>query len=50
MVIPRARAEEILEKAQARVAAEAKLSPDDWEHRHRSAVEAALKTRGYRLS
>jgi 4-hydroxy-4-methyl-2-oxoglutarate aldolase len=50
VVIPRARAEEILEKAQARVAAEAKLSPDDWEHRHRSAVEAALKTRGYRLS
>jgi 4-hydroxy-4-methyl-2-oxoglutarate aldolase len=50
VVIPRARAEEILEKAQARVAAEAKLSLDDWEHRHRSAVEAALKTRGYRLS
>jgi 4-hydroxy-4-methyl-2-oxoglutarate aldolase len=50
VVIPRARAEEILEKAQARVAAEAKLPLDDWEHRHRSAVEAALKTRGYRLS
>jgi len=50
VVIPRARAEEVLEKAQARVAADAKLSLDDWERRHRTAVEAALKTRGYRLS
>jgi len=50
VVIPRARADEVLEKAQARVAADAKLSLDDWERRHRSAVEAALKTRGYRLS
>ena len=49
VVIPRARAEDVLAKAQARVAAEAKLSLDDWERRHRSAVEAALKTRGYRL-
>lgn len=50
VVIPRARAAEVLEKAQARVAADAKLSLDDWERRHRSAVETALKTRGYRLS
>lgn len=49
VVVPRARAEEVLEKVQARIASEAKLSLDDWERRHRAAVEAALKTRGYRL-
>jgi regulator of RNase E activity RraA len=49
VVVPRARAEEVLEKAQAKVAADSKLSLDDWMRRHRSAVEAALKTRGYRL-
>jgi regulator of RNase E activity RraA len=49
VVVPRARADEALEKAQARVAADAKLSLDDWERRHRGAVEAALRTRGYRL-
>lgn len=50
VVVPRARAEDVLEKARARVAADAKLSLDDWERRHRSAVEAALKAKGYRLS
>jgi 4-hydroxy-4-methyl-2-oxoglutarate aldolase len=50
VVIPRARTIDVLEKAQARVAADAKLSLDDWERRHRAAVEAALKTRGYKLS
>jgi regulator of RNase E activity RraA len=50
VVVPRGRAEEVLEKARARVAADAKLSLDDWERRHRSAVEAALKAKGYRLS
>ena len=49
VVVPRARAADVLEKAQARVAADAKLSLDDWERRHRSAVEAALKAKGYRL-
>jgi regulator of RNase E activity RraA len=50
VVIPRARAEDVLAKAQARVAADSKLSLEDWERRHRAAVEAALKTRGYRLA
>jgi 4-hydroxy-4-methyl-2-oxoglutarate aldolase len=49
VVIPRARASEVLEKAQAKVAADGKLSLDDWMKRHRSTVEAALKTKGYRL-
>ena len=49
VVIPRARAIDVLEKAQARVTADAKLSLDDWERRHRAGVEASLKTRGYRL-
>jgi 4-hydroxy-4-methyl-2-oxoglutarate aldolase len=49
VVVPAARAPDVLEKAQAKAAADAKLSLDDWERRHRSAVEAALKTRGYRL-
>jgi 4-hydroxy-4-methyl-2-oxoglutarate aldolase len=50
VVIPRARADEVLAKAQARVTADSKLSLEDWERRHRAAVETALKARGYRLS
>lgn len=50
VVVPRARAADVLARAQAKVEADAKLSLDDWERRHRAAVEAALKTRGYRLS
>jgi regulator of RNase E activity RraA len=50
VVVPRARAEDVLAKAQAKVTADAALSLDDWERRHRAAVEAALKTRGYRLA
>jgi regulator of RNase E activity RraA len=49
VVVPRARAAEVLAKAQAKVAADAALSLDDWERRHRAAVEAALKAKGYRL-
>jgi regulator of RNase E activity RraA len=49
VVVPRARAEDVLAKAQAKATADAKLSLDDWEKRHRAAVETALKTRGYRL-
>lgn len=48
--VPRARAADVLEKAQAKAAADAKLSLDDWQRRHRASVEAALKARGYRLS
>ena len=50
VVVPRSRADDVLAKAQAKVATDSKLSLDDWERRHRGAVEAALKTRGYRLS
>jgi 4-hydroxy-4-methyl-2-oxoglutarate aldolase len=50
VVVPRARAEDVLAKAQARVAADSKLSLDDWEARHRAGVVAALEKRGYRLS
>jgi 4-hydroxy-4-methyl-2-oxoglutarate aldolase len=49
VVVPRARAEDVLAKAQAKVTADSALSLDDWQRRHRSAVEAALRTRGYRL-
>ncbi len=49
VVIPLARATDVLEKAQAKASADAKLSLDDWERRHRAAVETALKTRGLRL-
>jgi regulator of RNase E activity RraA len=49
VVVPRARAEEILAKAQAKVAADAALSLDQWEQRHRSNVEAALRAKGYHL-
>jgi len=50
VVVPRARADEVLAKAQARVNADAALSLDDWERRHRAAVETALKNKGYRLA
>lgn len=50
VVVPRARAEDVLGKTQAKVAADSALGLDAWERRHRAAVEAALKTRGYRLA
>jgi 4-hydroxy-4-methyl-2-oxoglutarate aldolase len=50
VVIPRARAEEVLAKAQAKLAGDSKLSLDDWERRHRAAVETSLKAKGYRLT
>src|SRR5262245_31119326 len=49
VVVPRGRADDVLSKAQAKVTADAALSLDDWERRHRAAVEAALRPRGYRL-
>ena len=49
VVVPRARAADVLAKAQAKVATDSAMSLEDWERRHRAAVEAALKTRGYRL-
>jgi 4-hydroxy-4-methyl-2-oxoglutarate aldolase len=50
VVIPRARAEDVLAKAQAKLAVDSKLSLDDWERRHRAAVETSLKAKGYRLA
>jgi regulator of RNase E activity RraA len=50
VVVPRARADEVLQKAQAKVAADSQMSLDDWMARHRAAVEAALKTKGLRLA
>ena len=49
VVVPRGRAEDVVARAQAKAGADSVLSLDDWERRHRSAVEAALRTRGYRL-
>jgi 4-hydroxy-4-methyl-2-oxoglutarate aldolase len=49
VVVPRDRTDDVLAKAQARVAADAALSLDDWERRHRANVEAALRGKGYRL-
>jgi 4-hydroxy-4-methyl-2-oxoglutarate aldolase len=49
VVVPRARAEDVLRKAQEKVSADARLSLDDWEKRHRAQVETALEARGYRL-
>jgi 4-hydroxy-4-methyl-2-oxoglutarate aldolase len=49
VVVPRARAEDVLAKAQAKVTADSALDLDAWERRHRGAVETALRARGYRL-
>jgi regulator of RNase E activity RraA len=49
VVIPRGRADDVLSKAHARLEADAKLTLDQWEARHRANVEAALKTIGRRL-
>ena len=50
VVIPRARAADVLAKAQAKATADAAMSLDDWEKRHRAAVETALRGRGLRLT
>lgn len=49
VVIPKARAGGVLEKARAKADAEAKMSLDEWQDRHRANVEAALSGRGYKL-
>jgi regulator of RNase E activity RraA len=49
VVVPRARAADVLAKAQAKVTADSALSLDDWERRHRATVESALRARGFRL-
>ena len=47
VVVPAARAAEILAKASAKAAADAATSLDDWEKKHRAGVDAALKAGGF---
>jgi 4-hydroxy-4-methyl-2-oxoglutarate aldolase len=49
VVVPRAHVPDVLAKAQAKATADAALTRDAWERRHRASVEAALQARGYRL-
>ena len=49
VIVPRARADDVLAKAKAKVDAFAALSLEEWGARHRASVEAALKTRGLAL-
>ena len=48
VVVPGARATEVLAKAQAKAAADAAETLDTWEKKHRARVEATLKAKGYR--
>ncbi|MBI1958113.1 MAG: RraA family protein [Candidatus Rokubacteria bacterium] len=48
VVVPWARAAEVLAKAQAKAAADAAETLDTWEKKHRARVEATLKAKGYR--
>ena len=50
VVVPRAQATDVLARVQARVATDSAMSLEAWGKRHRAAVEAALSTKGYRLS
>ena len=43
VVVPRARAEEILPAARAKLAKEAEETPDDWEKAHRAKIDALLR-------
>jgi 4-hydroxy-4-methyl-2-oxoglutarate aldolase len=47
VVIPLAKAEEVLKKAQAKAEADAKTTLDAWEKNHRSKIDASLKAKGY---
>lgn len=47
VVVPLARAPEVLKKAQAKAEADGKLTLEAWEKNHRSKVDATLKARGY---
>jgi len=49
IVVPRARAEDVLAKPQAKLTADSALDLDARERRHRCAVESGLRSRGYRL-
>lgn len=47
VAVPRARADEVLKKAQARAAADSGETLDEWERKHRARVDSTLKARGY---
>jgi regulator of RNase E activity RraA len=47
VVIPLAKAEEVLKKAQAKAEADARTTLDAWEKNHRSKIDASLKAKGY---
>jgi 4-hydroxy-4-methyl-2-oxoglutarate aldolase len=47
VVVPLARAAEVLKKAVAKSEADARLSLDAWEKNHRAKVDATLKAKGY---
>lgn len=47
VVVPLARAPEVLRKAQAKAEADAKLTLEAWEKNHRAKVDATLKAKGY---
>jgi 4-hydroxy-4-methyl-2-oxoglutarate aldolase len=48
VVVPAARAADILAKASTKAAADAAISLDDWEKKHRAGVDAALNAGGFR--
>ena len=47
VVVPLAKAEEVLKKAQAKADADAKTTLEAWEKNHRSKIDATLKAKGY---
>lgn len=47
VVVPRAQAAAVLEKARARAAADAAETLDEWERKHRARVESTLQAKGY---
>jgi len=47
VVVPLARGEEVLKKAQAKADADSKTSLEAWEKNHRSKIDATLKAKGY---
>jgi regulator of RNase E activity RraA len=47
VVVPLAKAEEVLKKAQVKADADSKTSLEAWEKNHRSKIDATLKAKGY---
>jgi 4-hydroxy-4-methyl-2-oxoglutarate aldolase len=47
VVVPRGRAEEVLRKAEAKAAADATETLEEWEKKHRARVDGTLRARGY---